>query len=140
LSGILTFLPRVSITSGNAESVFNPLSISLAVANDGSFDLNDAKLRCETDQMNFEHGNYLKNVGLINDDPDFALGTLAPDGRAVAFCSDERLNIFDGAVNGHLKIVVSFRPSYVPWRTSRTFYLRGIRNSQGVFHWLLTSK
>jgi hypothetical protein len=135
--GILSILPRVSVSPGELLRSSQPLSVPLVVSNDGVLDIHDAKLFCAIDRIVDE--KHLSLEAAIADNSDtFELGDIGSDGRATTFCVNA-IGFGAPILEAHIIVLLSFRPDFLPWRTDRHFHFRGTSGENKSFHWVPTS-
>jgi hypothetical protein len=137
--GILSLLPRISVNLGDPLRSGQPLSTPILVSNDGILSIHDAYLMCVIDSLKFDNGNVVaySASGQMAGDP-YQLGDLGPNGRATTFCGPDP-GSHGKIIEGHVVLLVSFRPDFLPWRTTREFHVRGVISENNSFHWVQTS-
>jgi hypothetical protein len=135
--GILSILPRVSVSPGELLQSSQPLSVPLIISNDGVLDIHDAELACAIDRIVDEHHSSVEGA-IAHNSNTFELGDIGPDGRATTFCVNA-IGFSAPIVEGHMVVLLSFRPDFLPWRTSRHFHFRGTSGESKSFHWVQTS-
>jgi hypothetical protein len=136
--GILSTLPRISVKPGDLLHSSQPLSVPLVVSNDGILDIHAAKVTCAVHRIASSTDVVMHDDVFGEYGAPFELGDIGADGSATTFC----VNFVDFGspiVEGHMVISVSFRPDFLPWRTARTFHLRGAIGENKSFHWVQTS-
>jgi hypothetical protein len=139
VAGVLTLLPRASISAGEPLIPDDPFSAPFEVANDGYVDLNDVTFSClpkEVDTDNFWVVKGGDNLGLT--ETTFNVGTLGPDGRTTLRCGFSRFFDFKGAniTKAHIAMRLTFRPEWMPWRRSITRDFILTKDNSNHFRWL----
>jgi hypothetical protein len=135
--GILSILPRVSVTPGDLLHSGQPLSFPMVVSNDGVLYIHDAKISCIIDSVVDE--NHATMIGGGTDTNTFQLGDIGPGGRATTFCLPNLIGFSRPLAEGHIVASLYFRPDFLPWRTVRHFQFRGTAGDNHSFHWVQTS-
>lgn len=134
-------IPRVSaVPQGNPWNPNDPMSIPIHVSNDGLFTIYSASLVCGIDYLWDSSVNRgISGIG-VNASGKFPLGDIAPDGFTDTFCFGFRTPTPRENISGHMNAVLTFRPSFWPWKVTRTFHYGAVTDSQGMVHWIATSK
>lgn len=128
--GILSILPRVSVSPGEELKKYDPLSAPFVISNDGYLTIHSVNMPCTIDHLLLSSGDRVVGTttgdGLVDDE-------IAPDGRSTHFCSitapDPKMK------EVILTTTVLFRPDFLPWKTSKVSHFRGFPGEDGVMHW-----
>ncbi len=138
--GVLSVLPRVSVAVGDVLQPSQPLSFPLSISNDGFLDVHSVRITCSIERLvNSEHA-VIHNVTVSGSDGTFDVGDLGPNGRATTFCTPGAFVSERGHLTeGHVVVLLSFRPDFLPWHTSKAFYFRGTTGENDSFRWVPTS-
>jgi hypothetical protein len=137
---ILTLLPRASVSPDELHNPSDPFSAPFIVANDGYVDLNDVTFTCSPVKvLSSRQWEIRADDGAGFSDASFNVGTLGPDGRTTVFCNLTRFISVGPIQDAHIRIILSFRPEWLPFRRSikRDFVLS--KDASGHFHWLHSS-
>ena len=125
--GVLSVLPRISVTAGDAllNSHF-PLSFPFVISNDGYLDVHGVDVFCGINKL-----SSVDNVDVfdfeVGSPSNFNIGDLGAGGRATTFCGPTTFG-FEGTKykNSHLTLVLSYRPDFLPWRYSKKHFFTGL--------------
>lgn len=137
--GLLSLVPRVSITPEDLLRSTEPLSAPLLVSNDGFLDIHSAKISCQVNHiLDAMHASV--NISTANGVAgSFELGDIGAGGRTTTFCADG-VTLNTPAVEADMVVLLTFRPDFLLWRTTRKFHLRGTVDEKGTFRWVQTSR
>jgi hypothetical protein len=140
--GILSALPRVSVSSPSSLDPSDPFASAFVISNDGYLDLYDVKFRCFPDVLN-DFGSHIKvemnekpiDWGGISND-QMAASQISPNKRATILCPFP-FKLLGGPISrGTLRIAVHFRPEWLPWRVRRVTKFVLAKDASGQFRWL----
>jgi hypothetical protein len=141
LVGILSLLPRASVTPNDPLNPDDPFSAPFVVSNDGYVELNDVQFSCSP--MKVETKNFWvidtvpgKEPGGVRE-TSLDVGTLGRDGSTTVRCaiSPAFANILP-LESAHRRITISFRPEWLPWRRTMTMDFILAKDTGNRFHWL----
>jgi hypothetical protein len=132
--GILGLLPKVSVTPGELVRDYDPFSVPFVVSNDGPLPMHDVQTSCGLESL--MQGNLRVSRIEMRPQSEFRfLGDLGSGGRATTFCGG-----FIIAPNtpkeAKLSVQVSFRPDFLPFHTSHTFFFRSITDRDGRLRYI----
>jgi hypothetical protein len=138
--GVLSALPRTSVTAGDAllNSHF-PLSFPFVVSNEGYLDVHQVNVFCAIDKLS--SADAVDVIGFEVQTPsNLNIGDLGAGGRATTFCGPTAFG-FKGTKfqKGHLTLVLSYRPDFLPWRQSKKHFFTGLADEEGKLHWVESS-
>jgi hypothetical protein len=141
LIGIWSAYPKLAVAPGDVWNNKDPLSIPLTISNNGQFEIYSAHLRCQVDYVwNTTESMGFSSLNLVEPD-DLPIGELAGGGYTTTFCNNPLRIMGPGdQLAAQVVLVISFRPSFWPWRIERNFYLRGTSDGNGKVRWIITSK
>jgi hypothetical protein len=135
--GILSVLPMPTVTPGELLDRSDPFSASFRVSNDGFFALHAVQFECEINIIDSRGVKILRTLG--HEPIDFPIGDLASHGFTTTFCTTG-IKGLDLPIFAHITIRLSFRPDFLPWRSSRTFPIQTVTGQDGLIHWIPVSR
>jgi hypothetical protein len=128
--GILSVLPRVSVSPSEELKKYDPLSSPFVIANDRFLSIYSVNMACTVDHLLLSNGTRIVGASIREDLTDDEIG---PDGRTTRFC---KITTPDPKMKeAIITTTVRFRPEFLPWTTTRAFRLRGYPSDDGVMHW-----
>ncbi|MFY9854081.1 MAG: hypothetical protein WAK26_09420, partial [Terracidiphilus sp.] len=142
-----SMLPRISVTPQSATNPDDPFATPFTVKNDGFLPLYDVKSECAIRQVQLLQINtpYVLTVvepkayGFRLIDPRFAASVLDPNSTIDMACPFQRVEN-KKVKNANIALIVSFRPSILPWLRQEKFYpfVTGTDQITGQIHWFST--
>jgi hypothetical protein len=119
--GIVSILPRISVTPSEELNKYDPFSAPFIISNDGYIAIHSVNMPCTIDHLLLSSQTSMTNATASDDVFD---DTLEPDGRSTHFC---HMQITDAKTKEVIiTLTVSFRPDFYPWTTIRKFHFRGL--------------
>ena len=136
--GVLATVPRISVKPVDSLEPSGSFSASFVVSNDGYLGVHGIKVSCAIDDIENSGHDVLTN-SLAGELVNLEIGDLGPDGGAITMC---QTGIFTSApiVTGHINIVISFRPDFLPWHQTKDFHFTAFPGEHDSIHWIQTSK
>lgn len=135
LSAILSFLPRLSVSPLAAMHEPNPFSTLFAVSNDGPVALNDVECSCKIANLQTTRPDIFI-AG--NEVADPVVKVLEPNEKTTTRCKPLSVGapgMFVVPQGADVLIIVSYGPSFVPWRMSKNFRFMSAYDSNGKIQW-----
>jgi hypothetical protein len=128
--GILSALPRISVSPSEELRKYDPLSAPFVISNDGFLAIHSVNMPCRIDHYLGSPRRMMSNVTLGDNLVDDEIG---PDGRSTHFCN---AIVQDSAIKELIvTTTVLFRPDFLPWTTSRNFHFKGHKSDDGIMRW-----
>jgi hypothetical protein len=126
--GILSVLPRISITPQEPLQRHEPFSAPFIISNDGYSTVHTINLTCSLDSVLDTHRNRYTNVTTPSSQN---IDYLAAGGRSTFDCPVGNLQILEA----DFSIIVSFRPDFLPWHKIEIFHFRARIADNGSVRW-----
>lgn len=137
--GLVSVLPSVAIDPQDLVRKGEPFSFPIRVSNTGYMGVNSVHLQCFIDKASF--GNVQFTDILAHEPVDFPLGDIGRGGYTTTGCAVPRnLQPNGDFKQGHITIVLTFRPDFSPFKTYRKFYLTALADDAAHAHWVVSSK
>ncbi|MHB8527047.1 MAG: hypothetical protein ACYDD2_12920 [Candidatus Acidiferrales bacterium] len=138
LIAVHTLWPRVTVQSGAPLKTSDPFGTTFVFSNVGPLAVMDVQFSCK---MDFEDAN--QNIFANNTEFNraYSVSRLSPNDETTVGCnfpSDGFQSFVTSApiLRADATINVSFRGSFIPWRTERSFKFLAAKDSNGEFHWI----
>jgi hypothetical protein len=144
--GILSLLPRASVSPNDPLDPSTPFSSPFVVSNDGYAELYDVTFYCtpvriETTGHQIIASNDKPGAESGVQDTSVKVGTLGRDGQTSVYCP---IPFFfrglDPIAAAHIRITLSFRPEWLFWRRTISSDFVLARDHSGQPRWLHTSQ
>jgi hypothetical protein len=128
--GILSIVPRLSVSHSEELKQYDPFSVPFVITNDGYLPIHSVNMACSIDHMLLSSGSSF--VGVVTND-SMEDAEISPGGHSTHFCPVSARD--PGMQEIIITATISFRPDLWPWRTSKQFHFRGYKGDDGVMHW-----
>lgn len=136
--GVLSLLPRLSVSSSAPLNLDDPFSTPFTVSNDGPLSLFNVEFLCElndvqTDRyVRFQGGKFFAITNTA-----FVAKKMLPAQKNDVPCSFRSVFAGFGPITtADISINIRFRPAFVPWHTNRRFRFYTVKGSDGRLRWL----
>ncbi|HEV2315049.1 MAG TPA: hypothetical protein VGR94_07070 [Candidatus Acidoferrales bacterium] len=135
---VYTLFPRVTVQPGAPLKTSDPFGTTLVFSNDGYFAVIDVEFSCK---MNFEDANQNIFANDTESNSAYSVSRLNPKEETTVGCNFpspglQSLRTAAPILRADATINASFRGSFIPWRTERSFKFQAAKDSNGEFHWI----
>lgn len=137
LIAVYTLSPRITLHPGVPLKPSDPFGTPFICSNDGSLSVMDVQFSCS---MSFKDANQntfvndtesgLYSAPYLGPGQETTVGCNFPSNRFRSFSTDASI------LSANATLYVSFRGSFIPWRTERNFKFQATKDMSGEFHWI----
>lgn len=132
LSGLLSYLPRISVVPSFSLDNRNPMGTVFTLTNEGWFTVHAVKFGCLFNSIESQDGRFqITNIEFVAEPS--SLGDIAPGGYMTIPCN--RTVEMATKPGTEMTVDISYRPTFVWWRKRERFPFKGELSEDGQWHW-----
>lgn len=135
VSGILSLLPRPSVTASDFLVVNEPFSAPFVITNEGYLPIHDVTFRCAIRHYKGANGGNIevyKGGGITPS--GFVLSEMPPGEKATVGCPFP-FKGWEPVISADFDFVVVYRPDFLPWKQEKRFRFGTVKGGDGLLRW-----
>jgi len=141
-AAILQHVPKISVYPEQTLDPKNAFAAPFRVSNEGYLDIHDLEFKCVIEKAVYGGDRlFLDNIKETHDWDNIRV--MHPGGSRFVTCNsalrDETPNMIRAPwplTHAVIRILVTFRPAFLPWRSQKEFRFHTVHSADEVVHWV----